>query len=70
MDLCIDINLNIINHTYKLIKNRISIIKIHNRATHLNKCKIRNKNGTLLVNLSNSTVKNIFENGMMPKLIQ
>ena len=48
-------------------------------ATHLNKCLIRNKNKneTLLVNVSNSTVKNIFENvknvfenGMIPKLIQ
>ena len=28
----------------------------------------KNKNETLLVNVSNSTVKNIFENGMMPKL--
>jgi hypothetical protein len=27
-------------------------------------------NETLLVNVSNSTVKNIFENGMMPKLIK
>jgi septum formation inhibitor-activating ATPase MinD len=46
--------------------------KIHNRATHLNKSLIRNKNknGTLLVNVSNSTVKNIFENGMIPKLIK
>jgi hypothetical protein len=37
----------------------------------LNKCLIRNKNKneTLLVNVSNSTVKNIFENGMIPKLI-
>ena len=26
------------------------------------------KNETLLVNVSNSTVKNIFENGMIPKL--
>ena len=51
-------------------KNTISIIKIHNRATHLNKCKIRNKNETVLVNISNSTVKNMFENSMIPKLIQ
>ena len=51
-------------------KNTISIIKIHNRATHLNKCKIRNKYEILLVNLSNNTVKNIFENGMMPKRFQ
>ena len=51
-------------------KNTISIIKIHNRATHLNKCKIRNKNETLLVNISNSTVKNMFENSMIPKIIQ
>ena len=44
---------------------------MHNRATHLNKCLIRNKNKneTLLVNVSNSTVKNIFESGMIPKLI-
>ena len=28
------------------------------------------KNETLLVNVSNSTVKNIFENDMIPKLIQ
>ena len=44
---------------------------MHNRATHLNKCLIRNenKNETLLVNVSNSTVTNIFENGMIPKLI-
>jgi hypothetical protein len=45
------------------------------------KCLIRNKNRykneTLLVNVTNSTVKNIFENvknifenGMIPKLIQ
>jgi septum formation inhibitor-activating ATPase MinD len=41
-------------------------------ATHLNNCLIRNKNKneTLLVNVSNSTVKNIFENGMIPKLMQ
>ena len=54
-------------------------ISIHNNATHLNKCLIRNKNKneTLLVNVTNSTVKNIFENvknifknGMIPKLIQ
>jgi hypothetical protein len=32
--------------------------------------KIKNKNETLLVNVSYSTVKNIFENGMIPKLIQ
>ena len=51
-------------------KNTISIIKIHNRATHLNKCKIRNKNETVLVNISNCTVKNMFENSMIPKLIQ
>ena len=51
-------------------KNTISIIKIHNRATHLNKCKIRNKNETVLVNISNSTVKKMFENSMIPKLIQ
>ena len=45
---------------------------MHNRATHLNKCLIsnKNKNETLLVNVSNSTVKNIVENGMIPKLIQ
>jgi hypothetical protein len=30
----------------------------------------KNKNETLLVNVSISTVKNIFENGMMPKLIK
>jgi hypothetical protein len=51
-------------------ENTISIITIHNWATHLNRCKIRNKNETLLVNVLNSTVKNIFENGMIPKLIQ
>ena len=41
-------------------------------ATHLNKWLIRNKNKneTLLDNVSNSTVKNIFENGMIPKLIK
>jgi hypothetical protein len=41
-------------------------------ATHLNNCLIRNKNKkeTLLVNVSNNTVKNIFENGMIPKLMQ
>ena len=40
-------------------------------ATHLNNCLIRNKNKNeiLLVNVSNSTVKNIFENGMIPKLM-
>ena len=52
---------------------------MHNRAAHLNKCLIRNKNTneTLLVNVTTSTVinifenvKNIFENGMIPKLIQ
>jgi hypothetical protein len=30
----------------------------------------KNKNETLLVNVSNSTVKNIFENGMIPKVIK
>jgi hypothetical protein len=52
------------NHYFQFSKN--------NRATHLNKCLIRNKNKneTLLVNVSNSTVKNIFENGMIPKLMQ
>ena len=39
-------------------------------ATHLNKCKIKNKNGTLLVNVSNSTVKYVFETGMIHKHIQ
>jgi hypothetical protein len=36
----------------------------------LNKCLIRNKkrNETLLVKVSNSTLKNIFLNGMLPKL--
>ena len=39
-------------------------------ATHLNKCKIKNKNEILLVNVSNSTVNYIFENGMIHKHIQ
>jgi CRISPR/Cas system CMR-associated protein Cmr3 (group 5 of RAMP superfamily) len=32
--------------------------------------KNKYKNETLLANVTNNTVKNIFENGMMPKLIQ
>ena len=32
-------------------------------VTHLNKCKIKNKNETLLANASNSTVKYISESG-------
>ena len=53
-------------------KNTTAIILIHNRATHLNRCLIRNKNKneTLWVNVTNSTVNNIFLNGMIPKLIQ
>ena len=47
---------------------------VTHKNTYINKClplvKNKNKNETLLVNVSNSTVKNIFENGMIPKLIQ
>ena len=32
--------------------------------------KNKYKNETLLANVTNNTVKNIFENGMIPKLIQ
>ena len=49
-------------------KSTITIIYIHSRATHLNKCLIRNKykNETLLVKVSNSTVKNIFKTVCYP----